>query len=196
MSNVRDQLPYPDLPIQGSDGEGESGGGGERHSTVIDRQSHFSGNYRADSDLRIEGSFEGEIDCNGTVVVAEDATLSATVRARNVVIAGAANGEFTCDERFTISATGEMRGKARAATLVVEEGAIFEGEFRMGGGSESGFESEFSSWESSRTEPASSSSFSYSTEELGGPAIASEESEGTYSADSLWEDDEESGAAG
>lgn len=191
MSNIRrDQLPYPNLPVQ----EGEStpqrsseSASNSASATVIDRQSRFNGTFRADSDLRIEGTFEGEIDCNGTVIVAEDATLSATVHARNIVIAGSASGEFTCDERFTIQATGEMRGRAQAATLVVQEGAFFEGEFRMGGnGATANFSNRFSSWESGRGEERS-----YTYLEDNGPARVGEDEGGAYSGENLWEEDED-----
>jgi cytoskeletal protein CcmA (bactofilin family) len=99
--------------------------------SVIDRHSHFNGLYRTARDLRIEGTAEGEIECEGTVTVAEDARATATVHARNVIIAGSASGEITCRERFTIRPTGEVRGQVQAASLVVEEGAFFEGEFKM-----------------------------------------------------------------
>jgi cytoskeletal protein CcmA (bactofilin family) len=123
---------------------GQTMGGGL--VTVIDRQSYFNGTYRSDSDLRIEGMFEGEIECKGTVTIAPAATLSATVKARNVVVAGSANGDFTCDESFTIRSTGEMRGKAQAATLIVEEGALFEGEFKMVDSGLSSLDSGLGSW--------------------------------------------------
>lgn len=126
--------------------------------TVIDRDSQFDGNFRSDSDLLIEGTFEGEIDCKGTVIVAEGANVSATVRARNVVVAGSANGEVSCDERMTIQATGEVRGKAQAATLVVEEGAFFEGEFKMGAGGFSAIGSNFSNWQGGRPQKNNGSS--------------------------------------
>lgn len=166
----RDRLPYPDLPPQRDErpiredrpirderplprderpfGRNPQPPQTGPARTIIDRDSHFNGNFRSDSDLVIEGEFEGEIDCKGTVIVAEGANISATVRARNAVVAGSANGDFTCDERMTVQATGEMRGKAQAATLVVEEGAFFEGEFKMGSG---GFTtvsgSNFSNWQ-------------------------------------------------
>jgi cytoskeletal protein CcmA (bactofilin family) len=165
----RERLPYPDLPTQAPDrpsdrpdrSERSINRGGQAQQaaprTVISRESNFNGNFRSDSDLLIEGTFEGEIDCKGTVIIAEGANVSATVRARNSMIAGSANGEFTCDERLTIQATGEMRGKAQAATLVVEEGAFFEGEFKMGAGGFTSISSNFSSWQTGRTarnEPA------------------------------------------
>lgn len=144
----RESLPYPDLPVQGRSGRGEAAPAtASPTATVIDRQARFTGNYRSDADLRVEGSFEGEIDCNGTVIVAEDANLSATVRARNMVIAGNASGEIICEEKLSLLSSGELRGKAQAATLVVEEGAFFEGEFKMGGGLGS-LGGSFSGWES------------------------------------------------
>lgn len=99
--------------------------------SLIDRHSHFNGVYRTTHDLRVEGSAEGEIECDGTLIVAPDAHIDAKVRARNVVIAGAASGEIMCDERFTLRPSGQMRGQVLAASLVVEEGAFFEGEFQM-----------------------------------------------------------------
>lgn len=152
------RLPYPDLPVRSEPPRGpdrrdplerprampQPPASLGTKQTVLDRQSTFNGSYRSESDFLIEGTFEGEIDCKGTVTVAEGANLSATIQARNVVVAGAANGEVTCQERFTILSTGEMRGKAQAATLLVEEGAFFEGEFKMGGNSAPGG---FSSWQ-------------------------------------------------
>lgn len=188
MSNIaRENLPYPDLPVQSSSRQARLTG----QATVIDAQSHFTGNYRSDSDLIIEGSFEGEIECNGTVTVAENATLSATVRARNVVIAGAANGEITCDERFSVRSTGEMRGKAQAATLVVDEGAFFEGEFRMGGSYSGAMSSSYTGWESTRKAPEMAAEYSMSVEsalsdrdemDAGGRASS-------FSVDDLWNDE-------
>lgn len=176
----RERLPYPDLPMQNPERpispdrpmNPERGpergparpyqGGGPVARTVIDKDSHFNGNFRSDSDLLIEGNFEGEIDCKGTVIVAEGASISATVRSRNAVVAGSANGDITCDERLTIQATGELRGKAQAATLIVEEGAFFEGEFKMGSGGFSTMGSGFSNWQNQRPQqksgPSSSSS--------------------------------------
>jgi cytoskeletal protein CcmA (bactofilin family) len=161
---------------------------------MIDAQSHFNGNYRSDSDLIIEGTFEGEIECNGTVTIAENATMSATVRARNVVVGGSANGEITCDERFTILATGEMRGKAQAATLVVEEGAFFEGEFRMGNSYSAAMSSSYSGWESARKAPEATPEYSMSVDESDLADLDQMDTSTTdndpFSVDDLWDEDE------
>lgn len=129
----------------------------ESSESVIDRHSHFNGLYRTARDLRIEGSVEGEIECDGTVIVAQEARVAAKVRARNVIIAGSANGEITCQEQFTIQPTGEMRGQVQAASLVVEEGAFFEGEFRMAPNNEQSAKTDTIDWLRSDTFGSSSS---------------------------------------
>lgn len=103
----------------------------ETSESLIDPHSHFNGHYRTARDLRVEGTAQGEIECEGTVTVAPNAKLEAKVQARNVILAGSANGEIVCRDRFTLKPTGEMRGQVRAASLVVEEGAFFEGDFQM-----------------------------------------------------------------
>ena len=100
--------------------------------TIVGPQSYFTGTFRSEKDLRIEGTVEGEIDCRGTVIVAKDATLSATVRARNIEIAGSVTGDVFIEERLHLRASGEMRGQSHAASFIVEEGGYFEGEMKMG----------------------------------------------------------------
>lgn len=100
--------------------------------TTVGPQSYFTGTFRSEKDLCIEGTFEGEIDCRGTVIVAKDATLSATVRARNIEIAGSVTGDVFIEERLHLRSSGEMRGQSHAASFIVEEGGYFEGEMKMG----------------------------------------------------------------
>ena len=100
--------------------------------TIVGPQSYFTGTFRSEKDLRIEGTLEGEIDCRGTVIVAKDATLSATVRARNIEIAGSVTGDVFIEERLHLRSSGEMRGQSHAASFIVEEGGYFEGEMKMG----------------------------------------------------------------
>ena len=100
--------------------------------TIVGPQSYFTGTFRSEKDLRIEGTVEGEIDCRGTVIVAKDATLSATVRARNIEISGSVTGDVFIEERLHLRSSGEMRGQSHAASFIVEEGGYFEGEMKMG----------------------------------------------------------------
>lgn len=100
--------------------------------SVISKKSTFVGTMRSEIDVLIEGDFEGEVYCQAEVTIADGANVSAIVKASSINIGGAADGEFYCEKRITIRSTGEMRGKAQAPVFSVEEGAFFEGEFKMG----------------------------------------------------------------
>lgn len=114
-------------------GAEESLGRTPSRQSLIDRESHFNGAYTTSNDLRIEGRYEGEIDCEGTLVVAESADVNARIGAGNISVAGQLQGEIGCRGRFEILPTGRVGGRVTAGTIVVHEGARYEGELRMRG---------------------------------------------------------------
>ena len=99
--------------------------------SVIDRHSSFDGIFRADRDLRIDGEVKGTIQCQGTLFVAEGAVVSANIDAENVTVAGDLNGEILCRGRLQMLPSGRVRGKIATETLVIAEGAYYEGELEM-----------------------------------------------------------------
>ena len=109
---------------------GDEFAGGDPFS-LIDRHSSFEGTFRSDRDLRIEGEVKGAIECQGTLFVADGASLSANIEAENVTVAGEVRGEIRCRGRLQVMPSGRLRGKVVTRTLVVNEGAIYEGELEM-----------------------------------------------------------------
>lgn len=99
--------------------------------SVVDRHSLFDGAFRADRDLRIEGEVKGTIECQGTLFVADGATVNAQVDAENVTVAGDLNGEIRCHGRLQMMPSGRVRGKVQTETLVIDEGAYYEGQLEM-----------------------------------------------------------------
>ena len=99
--------------------------------SVIDRHSAFDGTFRSDRDLRIDGEVKGTIECQGTLFVAEGAVVSARVDAEHVTVAGDLNGEILCRGRLQMLPSGRVRGKIATETLVIAEGAYYEGELEM-----------------------------------------------------------------
>lgn len=105
-----------------------------RGESLIDRESQFTGSYRTPHDLRIEGRYEGDIECKGTVFVGETATVNARIVAGNVTVAGQCEGEIVCEARFEILRTGRVSGSVTSGVTVVHEGAFYQGELRMSRG--------------------------------------------------------------
>lgn len=104
--------------------------GGEGFS-VIDRHSNFDGAFIAKRDLRIEGEVRGSINCNGTLFIAQGATVNAEVEAENITVAGDISGEIVCRGRLQVMPSGRLRGKVATKALIINEGAFYEGEMEM-----------------------------------------------------------------
>ncbi len=99
--------------------------------SIVDRHSVFNGSFRTTRDLRVEGTLEGEIACEGRLIIAQGARVKATITAREIEVAGELDGEVTCSGRFRITPSGSAMGKVTAASLIIEEGARFNGDFNM-----------------------------------------------------------------
>ncbi len=97
----------------------------------IDRDSHFNGLYETKQDLRIEGIAEGEIQCEGTLTVAEGARVKAKVTASTITIAGELEGEAVCRGVFQIMPSGQVEATVSARRLIVQEGGFYNGQFSM-----------------------------------------------------------------
>lgn len=97
----------------------------------VDKDSHFNGLYETKQNLRIEGLAEGEIQCEGTLTVAEGARVKAKVTASTITIAGELDGEVLCHGVFQIMPSGQVSASVSARRLIVQEGGLYNGEFRM-----------------------------------------------------------------
>lgn len=120
---------YPVSSIQSAAGQEPELSGAEE--SVIDRGSAFDGVLRSSRNVRIEGQAKGEIHCEGTVFIDEGADVDARIVAANVMAAGRLQGDLTCHGRLQILPTGRVTGKVATSTLVIQEGAVYEGELRM-----------------------------------------------------------------
>ena len=109
--------------------------GGRRagRESLIDQECFFEGTFRTPGNLRIEGTYQGVVECHGTLTIAESGRVNARILAGSLIIAGQLTGEAQCENRFEIVRTGQVNGSVYARTVVVHDGAYFEGEIRMGG---------------------------------------------------------------
>ena len=102
-------------------------------ASLVDRHSAFDGDFRSQRDLRVEGELKGNVICEGTLFVSEGATIAATVEAEHVTVAGELTGEVRCRGRLQILPSGRVRASVSTGSLVIQEGAIYEGQLEMAG---------------------------------------------------------------
>lgn len=112
--------------------EGRASQPGQRRGTsTISSGASISGTLHSEDPLYIEGTFEGEIYASGDVTIAVGAKVNARVQAIRVTVAGTFKGSVACTDRFEALDSGVIEARIFAPTLVVHEGAVINGEFRM-----------------------------------------------------------------
>jgi cytoskeletal protein CcmA (bactofilin family) len=85
------------------------------------------GDLRFTGKLHLDGDFHGTITTDDVLVVGEQATIEADIKAGEVLISGKVFGNIECARRVEINASGHFRGDVRTPKFVINEGGIFEG---------------------------------------------------------------------
>jgi cytoskeletal protein CcmA (bactofilin family) len=93
--------------------------------------SKIVGKIFADSDFRIDGEVEGDISCNGKLIIGQNGVLKGTINCVNAEIIGVVNGNITVTETLTLRSTAQIKGDVKTKILMVEPNAIFNGSCSM-----------------------------------------------------------------
>ena len=81
---------------------------------------------------RIEGKLKGELRASDLLVIGAQAIVQANVQAEKLVVLGEVRGNVQGATRVEICAGGRLYGDVETKSLVVQEGATFEGRSKMG----------------------------------------------------------------
>lgn len=102
-----------------------------RSETTIGANTSISGSLKSEGMIRIDGSFEGDIEVLGDLIIGVTGRVIATIKATNIHISGAVKGEVIATEQLQISHTGKVWGDITATALQIEPGGVFRGQSAM-----------------------------------------------------------------
>ena len=92
---------------------------------------NYTGKLRFDGTVRIDGNFTGEVESTGTLVVGQDAAVEGKVKVGQLILSGKIQGEVLAENKVVLHKTANLQGIIHTPTLVVEEGAVLEGQLTM-----------------------------------------------------------------
>ncbi len=127
----------PSTPAGNSSAQGSSKEARESrtpvgYETVIGAHTALKGEFRAQANVRIDGSFEGTLDIEGNVLIGETAHIMADIHGKNISIAGAVRGNVT-GTKVQLMRSGRVWGDISATSLATEDGAYIDGKVTMVG---------------------------------------------------------------
>lgn len=99
--------------------------------TLIGQGTTIEGRVICQSSMRIDGKFQGEIEAVGNVVIGEHGIAESNIHAREVTIAGKVIGDVTTKGHLMIMSSGQLHGNYTGPSIVIHEGAVFNGESKI-----------------------------------------------------------------
>jgi cytoskeletal protein CcmA (bactofilin family) len=94
--------------------------------TVITGESSFK------SMLRVDGRFSGRITSGtGTLIVGAGGQVDANIEVAVCTIHGVVNGDIIASQRVELGRAAKLSGNIQTPSLVIEQGAVFEGSCKM-----------------------------------------------------------------
>ncbi len=91
----------------------------------------IEGKLRSRGNIRIDGKVVGELYASETISVGLSGEVEGSVSAKNVSIGGKVRGSINAQEKLIFENKAVVQGDIKAARLVIDEGAIFDGNCSM-----------------------------------------------------------------
>ena len=89
--------------------------------------SKIIGTVITDSDMRVDGTIEGDVKCAGKLVIGEKGLIKGSVEFQNAEIMGKLDGKINVKYALALRATSSLQGEISTSTLVIEPNAMFNG---------------------------------------------------------------------
>lgn len=97
----------------------------------LDRGSHVNGELRFEASFRVDGKFTGKVSSSGSLVVGEGGEVDGEIRAAQIFVSGILRGSVQAEKRLQIAPGGRVYADITTPSLIVEDGAVFEGRCAM-----------------------------------------------------------------
>lgn len=91
------------------------------------------GDLSASSDIRLDGELEGNLHCNGKLILGPKGVIKGEIDCQNAVIEGSINGTLRVKELLHVKESAKIEGQIMTAKLMVQAGAMFNVKCEMGG---------------------------------------------------------------
>ena len=98
----------------------------------LDRAAVFKGEMEFEDTMRIDGKFNGRITSKNELIVGESAHIEGDIHVGRIAISGTVVGKIVAAQRVEIHRNGKVYSDIETPALIIEEGAIFQGNCVMG----------------------------------------------------------------
>jgi len=110
----------------------KSGSEGINAVSIFGKDMYINGNVYSKVDIRVDGIIEGEVECEGRVIMGDESYLEVIkLKTDSVTINGKLTGAIFASTAVIIGAKGRVTGNLSTPSLQVDEGALVNGNIKM-----------------------------------------------------------------
>lgn len=99
---------------------------------LVGKGTKITGDITSDSDIRIDGELNGNLECAGRVVIGVSGKVTGEVRCKNSEISGYQKGKLKIEQHLSLKSSSKVYGEISTSKLSIEPGALFSGSCQMG----------------------------------------------------------------
>ena len=100
--------------------------------SIISEGTTFEGTLVSSSDVRVSGCVKGTVETAGKLVIPESGYIEGAIKGGSMSIAGRIKGSIAVSGNLLLQKTATVEANIQVGRLMVEEGAVFNGECRTG----------------------------------------------------------------
>lgn len=101
-------------------------------TTVIAKGTVIEGKFACSDNVRLDGAIHGEVHVDKRFVMGEGSHVKGNIHARDAAIKGRINGDLFIQEVLHLLESAAIEGNITAKTMVVDEGARYNGSCKIG----------------------------------------------------------------
>ncbi len=98
----------------------------------LDEGSHIEGDLHFEDTFRVDGRLSGRVVSKGDLVVGEQGQVEGEIRVGRIFVSGTVKGSVRAGQRVEITSRGKVHADLETPSLMIEDGAFFEGRCSMG----------------------------------------------------------------
>lgn len=91
------------------------------------------GNITTEADFRLDGKVEGDVNCNGKIVIGPKGNVTGNITSSNAEILGEVEGSIRVSAKLILKSTAIVKGDIFTQSLEIEPNAHFNGICNMFG---------------------------------------------------------------
>jgi len=98
---------------------------------MISEETIIEGTLETNIDIRVAGNITGDAKSDGKFMLTSTGSVNGNIYSENADIAGQVEGELHIKDKLILRKSAKIKGDLHTKTLLVEEGATFDGACMM-----------------------------------------------------------------